>query len=184
MEEKINSIIGMSEELAGLPAGSYHSSCRKTEYNLCRGCANNLIMRELSIDYNTLSKYITSRDRATIYVMFEKHDENMENWSHYRCFYEALKAKLLSGNDSGEYLDRDTYDAILYRHGIQSVPRIIDEDDRMSITVCVGHFEGKLYRNLKDVPEALKILIEAFVEYKYKIVISKIDKYERIYKIT
>jgi len=184
MEEKINNIIAMSEELAGLPAGSYHSSSRKTEYNLCRSCANNLIMRELSIDYNILSKHVTSRDRATIYVMFEKHEENMQHWSHYKCFYEALKSKLLSNHNPGEYLDREGYDAILYRHSIQSLPKLKDDEDKMTITISVGHFDGKLYRNVKDVPAALKTLIEAFEEYKYNISIKKVEKYERIYKIT
>lgn len=183
MQEQINSIIAMSEELAELPAGSYHSKCRKTAYNLCRLCANNLIMRELSIDYNVLSKYITSRDRATLFVQYENHRKNIEGWSHYKCFYEALKSRYLSNHKFGEYLDRDKFDTILYRYGVKTIS-VKDDEQKMCLTVSVGRFRGKIYRSPKSVVKTLKILLEAFCEYDYDIVINKVGRYERIYKIT
>jgi len=184
MRDKISRIIEISEELAGLPAGSYHSSCRKEAYNLCRLCANNVMMRELSMDYNLLSKYIESRDRATLYVQYKNHEGNMEHWEVYRLFYTSLKEKFLANHVEGEYLDRDRYDTILYRNGIQSTPDIHRDHQKIAITVCVGNFEGKIYRTPLSVPKALKTIMDAFIDYKYNIKINKIEKYERIYQTT
>ena len=47
----IEDIIKTSEELAGIPVGSFHWSSRKQILTITRQCTCNYIMRELAIDY-------------------------------------------------------------------------------------------------------------------------------------
>jgi hypothetical protein len=184
LEKKINNIIEMSEALAEIPAGAYHSPSRETTYQLCRAAGNNLIMRELGIDYNELSHYIKSRNRATLYTNHRNHNKYLHGWERYRLFYSSLKAQFLALNKEGEYIDRDGFDLILTRNGIPSTLCRGDDTINMRITVSIGHFEGKLYRTNTNVSTAVKKLIQAFYEYAYNISITKIKKYERIHKTT
>ena len=184
METKISKIIKISEALAGIPAGAYHSSSRERDYNLCRVCANNLIMRELGVDYNTLSKYVTSRHRASFYVQYQKHDANIEGWNEYRYFYNALKEKFLNSSNELEYMDRDKYDTLLHMHGINPNPSIKNTNTKMTITVHIGQFEGKVYSTPKNVSKVLKMLLDAFSEYDYNMSITKSLRHERIYQNT
>lgn len=181
MEEKISKIIGMSEALAKIPAGAYHSPCREEPYNLCRLAANNLIMREIGIDYNTLSHYIKSRDRATLYMQYKNHKKQIGGWDTYRLFYTSLKAQFLSLSKAGGYLDRDKFDLILTRNGIPSNIGEDEEGVRTCITISIGNFEGRLYRNTRNVSTAIKKLIDAFDAYEYDMSFTKFKRYERVH---
>jgi len=184
MEDRINEIIDMSEALADLPAGAYHSPLRQSQYQLCRATANNLIMRELSVDYNTLSHYVESRDRSTLYVHYKNHDDNMSGWKDYKLFYTALKAKFLSGESEQGFVDSDKFIQILNRNGIPDHKGMDRDDPKSSITISIGRFKGKLYRSAKYMPSTIKKLLIAFMDYEYDIIIKKVQRYERIYKTT
>lgn len=184
MEGKISQIIELSEVLADLPPGSYHNPCRKMQYQLCRNAANNIIMREIGIDYNVLSKYIKSKNRATLYTQYKKHEQNMKYWSNYKIFYKLLKSKFLNNPKDGEYIDSTKFIKILKDNKINPAPKLCNNILRLCITVQIGHFEGKVYTNTKKLSNALKKLFIAFYEYEYKFNITKVKRNERIYKTT
>ena len=122
MEEVIDDIIALGEELAGVPAGSFHWTSRKQSYQLCRATSSNIIMRQLGMDYNKLSKYINSRDRASFYFYYKEHDNNMRGWDAYRVLYNAIKSHWLSNDrKGGVFMDDAEFDIILYRNGIDKL---------------------------------------------------------------
>ena len=177
----------MGEELAGLTPGSFHWSSRKQKIHLVRVGTSNLIMRELGMDYNELSKYIDTRNRATFYYWYKKHEDFISGWDEYRLFYSNIKSKWLNTDyEEEEYMDSQKFEMILYRNGIpKSEPNISNNIQKVRFKVRLGNFNANIYRTSESAPKCIKNILTAFSRYKkIKIEITKIQKYERIYKIT
>ena len=75
---------------------------------------------------------------------------------------------------------------ILYRNGIpKSEPNIQNNIEKVRFKVRLGNFNANIYRTSESAPKCIKNILTAFSRYKkIKIEITKIQKYERIYKIT
>lgn len=181
----IENVIGMAEELGGFTPGSFHWTSRKQDIHCMRMASCNLIMRELGIDYNELSKHITSRDRATFYYWYKQHDDYLSGWDMYEIYYSTLKSKWLNTDyDDEEYMDAAKFEMILYRNAIpKTEANMPTKLQKVRFKVLLGNFNANIYRTPASAPNCLKKMLAAFSRYKkLKITINKIQKYERIYQ--